>query len=183
MTVSLFVIEGYKRLSPDAADQAIVLFDQVSHLIGIPAGPSPEPSSSSSVHGPFEPSSSVGRAITMWLLCLSLNITCFLWILWQQWWRQSIDPCTQGGEPHARARVRADQLSRVGSLAMGRMVEAIWVLLRASILLFLVGLGDFILPINATVSWVLLGCLSLLALLCAARMLITHRFPSPDDLP
>src|SRR6267142_479615 len=136
-TVSLFVIESYKKLSPDAADAAVVLFDQVSHLVGIPAGPSPEPSSPSSpplglVPGSFEPSSSVGRAITLWLMSLSLNIACVLWILLQQWWRQSVDPYTQGGEPHAGARVRAGQFSRVGSLAMGRMVEVIWVLLRAS---------------------------------------------------
>jgi Family of unknown function (DUF6535) len=183
MTVSLFVIESYQKLSPDAVDQAAVLFDRVSRLVGIPAGPlSPEPLSSSPplglVPGSFEPSSSVGRAITLWLLSLSLNITCVLWILWQQWWRQSIDHYPQGGEPHARARVRAGQFSRVGSLAMERMVEVIWVLLRASILLFLVGLGDFIFLINTTVHWVLLGYLSLLALLYAARMLITYcRFP------
>src|SRR6267142_710474 len=183
-TVSLFVIESYKKLSPDAADAAVVLFDQVSHLVGIPAGPSPEPSSPSSpplglVPGSFEPSSSVGRAITLWLMSLSLNIACVLWILLQQWWRQSVDPYTQGGEPHAGARVRAGQFSRVGSLAMGRMVEVIWVLLRASTLLFLVGLGYFILPINTTVPWVLLGYLGLLAFLYAA----TYRFPFPDHLP
>jgi hypothetical protein len=62
------------------------------------------------------------------------------------------------------------------------MVEVIWVLLRASTLFFLVGLGDSVLPINTTVPWVILGYLSLLAFLYAARLLIAHRFPIPNYL-
>jgi Family of unknown function (DUF6535) len=102
MTVSLLIIESYE-VSPDAADQAIALFDQVSHLVGIPAdASSPLGLAPASV----EPSSSVGRAITPWLLSLSLNITCVLLILWQQWWQRSIDPSTQSDGPHAHGRVR-----------------------------------------------------------------------------
>jgi len=37
MTISLFVIESYNRLSPDVADQAIAIFDQVAHLVSVAA--------------------------------------------------------------------------------------------------------------------------------------------------
>ena len=172
-TVSLFVIESYKRVSSDAVDQAADLFDKVSHLVGIPAGISPKPTLPSSLDAAsFEPSSSAVCAITLWLLSLSLNIACVLWMLWQQWRQQSTDSdsSTQGSEPHAR--VRAGHSSRVGPVAMGHIMKVIWVLLRASALLFLVGLAKFIPPIDTAVPWFPLGYLSLLALLYAVRVLL-----------
>jgi len=52
-------------------------------------------------------------------------------------------------------------------------------LLQSSALLFLVGLVDYIHPINTTTAWILLGYLALLASLHAARVLLPYRFPSP----
>lgn len=173
MAVSLFIIEGHTRLSPDGADQAVALFDQLSRLVGIPAG---TPFDLSQAAASFKPNPSAVRATTLCFLCLSMNVTCVLWVLWQQWWLQFIDP---RGEPHAHARLLVYPFSRIGRFDLGYMAEVIWMILQSSALLFLVGLVDFIHPINATIAWILLGYLALLASLHAARALLRYRFPSP----
>ena len=180
MALSLFIIEGYKRLSPDGADQAVALFDQLSRLVGIPAGTHFDLSQAAAS---FKPNPSVVRATTLWFLSLSMNVTCILWVLWLQF----VDP---GGEPHAHAHARAlaYPFARIGRFGLGLMAEAMWMILRSSALLFLIGLVDFIHPINRTIAWILLGYFALLASLHAASVLLSYRFPgshhftmSPDS--
>ena len=183
MTISLFVIESYNRLSPDAADQAIAIFDQVAHLVGIPGGivslDSPPPPLRLDAAS-FEPSPSFVRATTLWLLSLGLNVACVLYVLWQQGWGRWIDPSKESDEPHAHARVLAYFFSRVGRgrFGMAHMVGVIWALLHSSTLLFLVGLVDFMVPISTTITWLLLGYLTLLASLYVAMTLLPKGFPS-----
>ena len=177
MAVSLFIIEGYERSSPDAADQAGALFDQLSHLVGVPAEKpfGLPPHRALGAAAPFgRPNTSAVRATILWRLSLSMNMTCVLWVLWLQ----SIDPLARG-EPHAHARLLLYPFSRIGRFGLGRMVEVIWMLLQSSALLFLVGLVDFIHPINATIAWIFLGYLALLACLHAARALLPYRFLRP----
>ena len=183
MAVSLFIIEGYERSSPDAADQASASFDQLSHLVGVlaekPFGLLLPPHLALGATAPFTRSTtSAVRATILWRLSLSMNMTCVLWVLWLRWWLQSIDPLARG-EPHAHARLLPYPFSRIGRFGLGRMVEVIWMLLQSSALLFLVGLVDLIHPINATIAWILLGYLALLACLHAARALLPYRFLRP----
>ena len=179
IAVSLFIIEGYMRLSPDPTDQAFALFDQLSHLVGIPADTPLNLSQPLALEAAasFKPSPSAVRATTLWFLSLGMNVTCVLWVLWQQWWLQSQAIDSQG-EPHARTRLLAYPFSRIGRFGLGHMAEVIWMLLQSSALLFLVGLVDFIHPINTTTAWVLLGYFAFLASLHAARVLLPYRFPS-----
>lgn len=181
MAVSLFTIEGYERSSPDAADQAGALFDQLSHLVGVPAEKpfGLPPHRALGAAAPFgRPNTSAVRATILWRLSLSMNMTCVLWVLWLRWWLQSIDPLARG-EPHAHARSLPYPFSRIGRFGLGRMVEVIWTLLQSSALLFLVGLVDFIHPINATIAWIFLGYFALLVCLHAARALLPYRFLRP----
>ena len=179
MAVSLFIIEGYERSSPDAADQASASFDQLSHLVGVlaekPFGLLLPPHLALGATAPFTRSTtSAVRATILWRLSLSMNMTCVLWVLWLQ----SIDPLARG-EPHAHARLLPYPFSRIGRFGLGRMVEVIWMLLQSSALLFLVGLVDFIHPINATIAWIFLGYFALLVCLHAARALLPYRFLRP----
>ena len=181
MAVSLFIIEAYQRSSLDAADQAGALFDQLSHLAGIPAEKPldlllPPHLALGAAAARLRPNASAVRATILWRLSLSVNMTCVLWVLWQRWWLQSIHP---RGEPHAHARLLPYPISRIGRFGLGRMVEVIWMLLQSSALLFLVGLVDFIHPINATIAWILLGYLALLACFHAGRVLLPYRFLRP----
>jgi hypothetical protein len=61
---------------------------------------------------------------------------------------------------------------------MAHMVGVIWALLHSSTLLFLVGLVDFMVPISTTITWLLLGYLTLLASLYVAMTLLPKGFPS-----
>jgi hypothetical protein len=58
------------------------------------------------------------------------------------------------------------------------MVKANWVLLHASVILFFVGLVDFLLLINKTITWILLGYLTPLTFLYAAATLLPCHFPN-----
>lgn len=186
MAVSLFIIEDYERSSPDAADQAGALFDQLSHLVGIPAEKPLDllpPHLALGAAAPFSrPNASAVRATILWRLSLGMNMTCVLWVLWQRWWLQSIDPLARG-EPHAHVRLLPYPFSRIGRFGLGHVVEVIWMLLQSSALLFLVGLVDFIHPINATIAWILLGHLALFACLHAARVLLPYHFSSYHHHP
>ena len=58
------------------------------------------------------------------------------------------------------------------------MAEENWVLLNTSVIIFFVGLVDFLLRINQTITWILLGYLTPFALLYAAVTLLTCLFPN-----
>jgi hypothetical protein len=58
------------------------------------------------------------------------------------------------------------------------MVKANWVLLHTSVILFFVGLVDFLLLINKTITWILLGYLTPVAFLYAAATLLPCHFPN-----
>ena len=60
--------------------------------------------------------------------------------------------------------------------------EANWVLLHSSIILFLVGLVDFLLLINKTITWILLGYLTPFAFLYAVATLLPYYFPKSLNL-
>jgi len=146
--------------SQDVVDQAFALFNQVASL-DQPLGPDAVP---------LERSSSIVRATTLWLLSLWLNITCFVCVSCQQWWQQFIDLLG----PHMPARLRAYLLPGVGArLAKYHiMVEENWVLLDTSVIIFFIGLVDFLLRINKTITWILLGYLTPLAFLYATVILL-----------
>ncbi|KAF8493483.1 hypothetical protein F5888DRAFT_1636640 [Russula emetica] len=165
-TISLFIIEGYNTSSSqDVVDQAVALFNQVTSL-DQPLGPDAVP---------LERSSSVVRATTLWLLSLWLNITCFVWVSWQKWRQQCIDLLG----PHMPAPLRPYLFPGVGTrLAKYHVMEENLVLLSTSVIIFFVGLVDFLLRINKTITWVLLGYLTPLAFLYAAVTLLPCHLPN-----
>jgi hypothetical protein len=122
-TVLPFVIEGYNKLSPDGADQAAALFNQVAQQLGGTSGGTafklvlPPPLRLDAVW--FKQNLAVFRATTLWLSSLGLNITCVLRVLWQQWWQQSIDFPGQGDGLHTLARLRVCFPFRVGRFGIG----------------------------------------------------------------
>jgi hypothetical protein len=186
-TVLLFLFKGYGKLSPDVADQAVTFFSQVSqHLVGISGGtashPPPPPPTGMSGAVLFEPSSSVVRATTLWVLSLCLNMTCALWVLWRQWWQPHHDPLGQSGKPHCDAPARAgachSSARAAGRFSVGNVVEVVWLLLNSSVLLFFVGLVEFFLPVNRVIAWILLGYLVPLAFLYAWTTLLPCHFLS-----
>ncbi|KAI0252558.1 hypothetical protein BJV78DRAFT_344173 [Lactifluus subvellereus] len=162
-TVAAFIIEGYKKLSPDTGEQTVVLLNQLSQqLVGISNGTPLQlpPTLASSPH-----SLNVAiRVNIMWLLSLALSITCALAAtLMQQWSRQYMEVSQHPVAPHQRALVRMYLFLGIRDFHMKHAVEAIPVLLHVSVFLFFAGLVDFLLPINKTVAWAFLGYVMLFA--------------------
>ncbi|KAH8982882.1 hypothetical protein EDB92DRAFT_1819683 [Lactarius akahatsu] len=168
-TVSLVVLGSYNNLSPDPSEQTVALLNQVSQqLMGMSRGTPlaalpPNPML-------FRPSSPVVRATILWFLSLGLNITCAIWAI--LWWQRYTNPLGQSSEPHRRARVRAYLFSGIGHVDVEHTVEAIWVLLHASVLFFIIGLLDFLLRTNKTVAYVFLAYIVPFALVYIAAMLL-----------
>ncbi|KAI9438693.1 hypothetical protein H4582DRAFT_191496 [Lactarius indigo] len=171
-TISLFILGSYNKSSPDPGEQTVALLNQVSQQLmgisrGTPLALPPDPIL-------FRPSSPAVRASIMWLLSLGLNIACAIWaILWYQRYSDSVG---QSGEPHSRARGRAYLFSGIGHVDMEHTVEAIWVLLHTSVLLFFIGLLDFLLRINKTLAYVFLAYIVPFAFVYTAAVLLPYFF-------
>jgi hypothetical protein len=179
-TILLFVIESHNMsLPPDVAEHVVALFNQVTSLDQYPP-PALLPLRPDAVL--LEQSSSGVRATSIWFLSLGLNITCAVWVLWQRW-RQCIDLSGQNGGSQTLTR-RPYNIPGFGT-RFGKdyiQVEANWVLLHTSVILFLVGLVNFLLLINKTITWILLGYLTPFAFLYAAATFLPYHFPKSPNL-
>ena len=157
-TVATFIIESYKNLSPNSGDKTVTLLGQISQqLAGVPLESLPQNLTNAS----FKPINSAIRVNILWFLSLVLSLTSALSAtLLQQWARRYLELTQHRGAPHKRARIRAYVFDGVKGTSMYRAVEAMPLLLHISVFLFLAGLVDFLFPINDTVAFYILGCIS-----------------------
>ncbi|KAI0298892.1 hypothetical protein BC826DRAFT_87947 [Russula brevipes] len=157
-TVAAFIIESYKKLSPDTGTTTISLLSQISQQL---AGVSPEnlpQNLTASINASFEPTTSAVRVNVLWFLSLVLSLTSALSAtLVQQWARRYLELTQRRGAPHKRARIRAYLFDGVQGTSMYQAVEAMPLLLHISVFLFLAGLVEFLFPINKTVAVSILG--------------------------
>ncbi|KAI0249978.1 hypothetical protein BJV78DRAFT_1223281 [Lactifluus subvellereus] len=159
-TVAAFIIESYKRLSSDSGDTTVILLTQISQqLAGVSHGTSLQNSNVTTPgRAPFQPTASAIRVNVLWFLSLVLSLTCALSAtLLQQWARRYLQLAQRRGAPHERARIRAYIYDGVRGSSMSRAVGTMPMLLHTSVFLFLAGLVDFVLPINKTVAFCILG--------------------------
>ena len=113
---------------------------------------------------PFQPTASAIRVNVMWILSLVLSLTCALAAtLVQQWARRYLRLALRRGAPHKRARMRAYISDGIEGFQLNRAIEAIITLLHISVFLFFTGLVEFLFPINTTVAYVTLSCVTLFA--------------------
>lgn len=130
---------------------------------GLPPPPSPIPSPPAV------------RVSVLWFLSLGLNIVCAIWAILLQ---RCTNLLGQGGESHRRMGVRAYLFSGIDHIGLEPTVQTIWMLIRTSVLFFLIGLIDFLLQINKTVACVFLGYIVTLALVYIAMTLLLFFFPT-----
>lgn len=109
-----------------------------------------------------------------WFLSLGLNVA-GIWAILR--WRRYNDLLSQSAEPQ-HARVRIYLSPSIGHRDMEPVVDAIWVLLHASVSLFFIGLIHFLFLINRTVACIVLGCIVPLALAYIAVTLLLHFLPN-----
>ncbi|KAI0266197.1 hypothetical protein BC834DRAFT_146102 [Gloeopeniophorella convolvens] len=131
--LATFLVESYQNLSPPAN--------------------TPQQSAEN-----FTPSSSAVRVNVFWFLSLVLNLICALVAtLVQQWSRRYQQLTRRRSTPHKRGRVRAFLHRGIERSQLTCVVEGMIIAIHASVGLFLIGLFDFLRPINKTVAFAVLG--------------------------
>ncbi|KAH9002381.1 hypothetical protein EDB86DRAFT_3074161 [Lactarius hatsudake] len=158
-TVAAFIVESYKKLSPDSSDTTNILLTQLSaQLFNISHG-IPLASVAAQSDQPFKPTASAIRVNVFWFLSLVLSLNCALSAtLMQQWARRYKELALRRGAIHNHGRMRAYILDGISSFGMARAVATMPTLLHASVFLFFAGLVEFLFPIYVTVAYVTLGC-------------------------
>ena len=161
--VATFLVVSYPLLQPSPTDTTNQLLTQISQQLST-NGSSLQislPDYTSS----FRPSSFSVRVNVLWFTSLSMSTACALWAtLMQQWTRRYMQVADRPYGPPKRARIRAFFADGVEKFALAAAVEVLPALLHASVLLFYIGLIDFLININHTVAfflltWVAIGCL------------------------
>src|SRR6266702_7731734 len=153
-TVAAFIIEIYKKLSPDSGDMTNALLTQTSvQLVNISNG-----TSLTSVAGksgqPFRPTASAVRVNVLWFLSLILSLDCALSAtLTQQWARRYQELAQRRGAFHKRGRMRAYIFDGINRFGMARVVATMPTLLHISVFLFFAGLVEFLFPIYTSVAY------------------------------
>ena len=150
--VAAFLMESYKKLSPDSGDQTVALLTQlVSISAGAAAVVQPSP--------PFKVPASIVRVNVMWFLSLIFSLSCgLLATLIQQWTRRYLNYAHSRGAPRKRARIRAYMFEGIETFGLSQAAQVMPLLLHISFFLFFAGLVDFLLPINNVVAFSILGC-------------------------
>jgi hypothetical protein len=160
VTVTAFIIESYKRLSPDYAATTALLLNQISQQLSAQSGavqiPPPPPYNDSS----FRPTPTAIRVNILWFLSLTLSLICALAAtLMQQWARRYMQLAEQQSTVHKRARTRSYLHGGVQAFGLSQVVEAVPALLHVAVFLFFAGLIDFLFSIDRTVGRVILAVL------------------------
>jgi hypothetical protein len=150
--VAAFLVVSYPLLQPNPTDTTNQLLTQISQQLSTNGTGSPQPlppanTSSSRAH------SSAVRVNVFWFTSLAMSTACALWAtLMQQWTRRYMQVADRPYGPPKRARIRAFFADGVDKFALAAAVEVLPALLHASVLLFYIGLVDFLININHTVA-------------------------------
>jgi hypothetical protein len=134
---------------------------------------------------PFQPTASAVRVNALWFTSLAMSIGCaVLATLLQQWTRRFVQVADTPYNTEKRARIRAFFADGVDRFGFAAAVEILPAQIHLSILLFHVGLIDFLLNINRTVAYILLGLGVHAALVYTLATIIPLFYPnSPFQTP
>ncbi|KAK6995912.1 hypothetical protein R3P38DRAFT_2737152, partial [Favolaschia claudopus] len=160
--LTAFLIESYKTLIPDSADEMKALLSQIStQLSGIANGSSvdlPAPGSF------FPPTSSVVCNL-LWFISLGLSLSCALIAtLVEQWARDFKYKTEMHSAPVIRARISSYLYYGLKRFNMHAIVEIIPFLLHTSLILFFAGLVAFLAPVNTAIMITVIILLSIVVI-------------------
>jgi hypothetical protein len=177
-TVASFIIDSYKKLSPDSGDETTFLLRQLSNqLAGFANGTYPPAQS----YSPPPPSASIIWVNVLWLLSLLLSVSCALFAsLMQQWGRRYLQVPQIPTVPSERARVRSYLFFGTEKYLMRMVVEIAPALIHISVFLFFAGLVIFFFTIFKMVAIVVLvfvGLFGLAYIVLTILPCIDHRCP------
>ncbi|KAJ7278771.1 hypothetical protein C8J57DRAFT_1573482, partial [Mycena rebaudengoi] len=169
-SLTAFLIESYKTLSPDSGDTTVLLLSQISLQLSAGANGSPL---SVAPTAPFTPPITSLICNALWFVSLGLSMSSALMAtLLDQWARDFLHRSEMRTAPVVRARVFSYLYYGLKRFNMHAVVEVIPLLLHASLLLFLAGLVAFLLPVNRIIMGVAAGLLALLLLIYATLTIL-----------
>ncbi|KAJ7663189.1 hypothetical protein DFH06DRAFT_1087982 [Mycena polygramma] len=181
-SLTAFLIESYKTLSPDSGDQTVKLLAHISHQLASGFNGTTSPISPSA---PFTPSSTSLICNALWFISLGLSLTCALIAtLLEQWARDFTHRADMRSAPLMQARIYSYLYYGMKRFNMHVVVDVIPLLLHASLFLFFAGLVAFLIPVNiimAAITAILLflvtAAYSILTFLSLRYMDCPHRTP------
>ncbi|KAJ6549410.1 hypothetical protein DFH09DRAFT_855979, partial [Mycena vulgaris] len=177
-SLTAFLIESYKTLSPDSGDQAVKLLTQISQQLASGSNDSALPISPPL---PFTPSSTSLVCNALWFISLGLSLVCALIAtLVEQWARDFLHRADMRSAPLIRARIYSYLYYSMKRFNMHLVVDIIPLLLHASLLLFFAGLVAFLIPVNLVMTVI---AATLLVLVTAAYSVLTFLPPGYMDCP
>ncbi|KAF7368595.1 hypothetical protein MVEN_00183300 [Mycena venus] len=159
-SLTTFLLESYKSLTPDQGAMTITILAQISRQLD----PNSDTKSGAIIDSSFTPSTSSLACNTLWFLSLGLSLSCALIAtLVEQWARNFIQRTEMRPSPVIRARIFSYLYFGIQHFGMHTVVEFIPFLLHLSLLFFFGGLVAFLLPINRVLMVVVAALLCLIS--------------------
>ena len=172
--MATFIVASYPSLQPSPSDTTVFLLSQISQQLAALSNGTPSPTLLTPSDLTFQPTPSAVRVNTLWFISLGMSTACALWAtLMQQWTRRYVQVADGPYGQPKRARIRAFFHEGVEKFALAAAVEVLPVLLHTSVLIFYIGLIDFLLNINHTVGFTMLA----LAALCVLVYFVLSIMP------
>ncbi|KAJ7278769.1 hypothetical protein C8J57DRAFT_1125556, partial [Mycena rebaudengoi] len=146
-SLTAFIIESYKKLSPDTGEAAVVLLAQISDQLAGKAGNNTLAAVLPAI--PFVPDTTALVCNALWFISLGLSLSsALIATLLEQWARNFLHKTDLRSAPIIRARIFSYLYYGLKHFNMHTVVEVIPLLLHASLLFFFAGLILFLLPVN-----------------------------------
>ncbi|KAF7343192.1 hypothetical protein MVEN_01750400 [Mycena venus] len=159
-SLTAFLIESYKTLTPDQGAITIALLARISNQLD----PASSTQSAATLDSSFTPSTASLACNTLWFLSLGLSLSCALIAtLVEQWARDFIQRTEMRPSPIIRARIFSYLYFGIQRFGMHTIVGFIPLLLHVSLILFFAGLVAFLRPINPVLMTVAAAMLSLIS--------------------
>ncbi|KAJ7478606.1 hypothetical protein B0H11DRAFT_1279160 [Mycena galericulata] len=181
-SLTAFIIESYKTLTPDSGDTTAALLAQISKQLAASAS-----GTSFEVPAPAVFVIPVTSVIcnTLWFISLGLSLACaMIATLVEQWARDFVQKAEMRPSPVIRARIFSYLYYGLKRFNMHVLVDLVPLLLHMSLVLFFAGLVAFLLPINHTVMAVAAALLCILvAVYCILTILPLVYFDCPYRTP
>ncbi|KAI0758598.1 hypothetical protein BC629DRAFT_1295748, partial [Irpex lacteus] len=146
--LTAFVIESYKRLSPDSASQTLAVMKQISLQI---ANSTYHPLMANTPPQAFQPSNTDICVNALWFASLILSLTtASIGILVKQWLREYLS--LHNPSPRARLRIRHYREPELRRWKVFEIAAVLPFLQQLSLALFFVGLCYFSASVHKTVG-------------------------------
>ncbi|KAJ7892648.1 hypothetical protein B0H13DRAFT_2038131 [Mycena leptocephala] len=167
-SLTAFLIESYRTLSPDSGDQTVKLLAQILQQLASSSNDSTLPISPPL---PFTPSATSLICNALWFISLGLSLACALIAtLVEQWARNFLHRADMQSSPLIRARIFSYLYYGMKRFNMHLVVDMIPLLLHASLILFFAGLVAFLVPVNIVMTVI---AATLLVLVTTAYSVLT----------